>query len=288
MAVVGAILFPSSFPPIAMLLAQLGHGDMEARTVPTRIEAMAGSGDNATTPMAAVTRCAAQAGQSGFVTSGGAVLMCGVQMWGRLGTPIWAPSNMPAPVVGLDGSDGAPIVVDLALGNRFVRSCCWRVHSFGTRLWVATICGHATPPSDCQNRHYHRRHLSFLFLFFQNIFHYRPPPSHSVAVTAEGAVWEWGSNECGKFGLGPHGFDTVVPHPVPLTTLDGLVATAMACGSTSYIGPVGRPGFWVELCSFIWGAGRWLLLASDAIRRHPPTVFVVGPFDRRALVFPLT
>ena len=127
---------------------------------------MAGSGDNATTPMAAVTRCAAQAGQSGFVTSGGAVLMCGVQMWGRLGTPIWAPSNMPAPVVGLDGSDGAPIVVDLALGNRFVRSCCWRVHSFGTRLWVATICGHATPPSDCQNRHYHRRHLSFLFLFF--------------------------------------------------------------------------------------------------------------------------
>lgn len=97
-----------------------------------------------------------------------------------------------------------------------------------------------------------------------------PFSRHAMALSRDGTVWVWGSNDYGQLGLGQD--DSSVPIPTKVPGLTNV--TSLACGKFAYSLAVGREG-----TVWAWGRNTWVLLGTGSTDKIVPVPTPVQGLD---------
>jgi len=188
---------------------QLGNGLNTTSTLPVAVSALASE---------TVVAVAAGANFSLALTDDGKVYAWGSNSYGELGIGTTANSNAPVEVSALAGKH----VVAISAGGGFALALtgdgavyAWGKNLLG-QLGNGTNVGTVTTPAQVTG------------------FSDRPVVAiscgemHSLALTADGAVYAWGSNSYGQLG---NGTTTASNRPVEVTALSGQGVSALQAGA---------------------------------------------------------
>ncbi|TMW55803.1 hypothetical protein Poli38472_008451 [Pythium oligandrum] len=229
---------------------QLGHGDRDSRIKPQAIKALAAR--------EALERVVCGSRFTLALTTRGTVFAWGKNDYGQLGSGDTRAQIEPEQVEALRD---VTIVSVAAKGSHVLAlSADGRLYTWGRgdegQLGHGDRVSHALPRVVSALAH-------------QRVWLIAAGRSHSVAVTEDGAVYTWGSNEDGALGRPTGSDETSSATPTQVDTLYGVKVTQVECGSRHT----------VVLTSdkrvFSWGWGIYGQLGlGDATSRDIPTEVV--------------
>jgi len=188
---------------------QLGNGVNTSSTLPVAVSALAGE---------TVVAVAAGANFSLAITDEGEVYAWGYNLFGQLGNGTTTNSNVPVAVSALAGKR----VVAISAGGGFALALtgdgvvyAWGQNVLG-QLGNGTYVGTVTTPAQVTG------------FSGRTVVAISCGASHTLALTADGAVYAWGYNYDGQLGIGT---TTASNRPAEVTALSGQGVSALQAGT---------------------------------------------------------
>ena len=188
------------------LFRQLGHGDAHAQWQPKKVEALAGQ---------RVVAVSAGEKHSLALSIDGAVWSWGHGLYGQLGHGNLQNQLLPKKVEALAGQR----IVALSAGEQhsFALAADGAVWSWGHGGFV--ILGHG----DQQSQLLPKKVEAFAG---QRVVSVSAGEYHSIALTADGAVWSWGCGSFGRLGHGDQPLTQLLPMKVEALASQHVVAVS--------------------------------------------------------------
>ena len=206
---------------------KLGHGDGQDQLLPKKVEALAGQ---------RVVAVSAGLRHSLALTADGAVWSWGDGGYGKLGHGDGQDQLLPKKIEALAGRR----VVAVSAGDRhsLALTADGAVWSWGDGCWGQL--GHGD-----QDRQLLPKKVE-TFSAGQRVVAVSAECSHSLALTADGAVWSWGNGGNGRLG---HGDQHIQPLPKKVEALAGQRVVAVSAGGFHSLAITAHGAFWS------WGYG---------------------------------
>ena len=206
---------------------QLGHGDEQSQWQPKKIEAFAGQ-----------HAVAVSAGgvHSLALTADGAAWSWGLGYAGRLGHGDAQDQPLPKKIEALAGQ--RVVAVSAGLAHNFALTAEGAVWSWGCG-WEGEL-GHGDQQHQLQPKK--------IAAFGQRVVAVSAGQLHSLAITAEGAVWSWGYGGHGRLG---HGDLQSQQLPKKVEAFAGQRVVAVSAGDAHSIAIAADGAVWS------WGEGSW-------------------------------
>ena len=242
-------------------LGKLGHGDQQGQLLPKKVEALADQ---------RVVAVSAGGVHSLALTADGAVWSWGWGGHGRLGHGDWRHWQEQLLPKKIDAfADQRVVAVSAGDSHSFAITADGVVWSWGEG--EHSCLGHG---EDLSNQLLPKKVEA---LAEQRVVAVSAGSSHSLAITADGALWSWGSGRLGKLG---HGDQQNQLLPKKVEALADQRVVAVSAGGVHSLALTADGAVWS------WGRGAWGELGHGDLQTQPLPKKIEAFADQRVVAVP--